>query len=219
MPERLLQPDIISCNTALRAASSTQHWQLGLAYLHGAEVDGISYTSCMNSCQGGLWRLAVEFWDLLRAISEPNPTAFNSAIAASRAEWKVAHQLFAEMLDTGTSVDSYTLSSLVTSKWEAALASFHMRRREAPLIRGMEATGNALLDGCPWAVGVGILHQMRVGRIHVGCVGYTALARAFGADRWRQGAATLEQMHRREALVSFRSSLSFSRALISEVCA
>ena len=106
MSARSLQPDVISCNTAMRAASSSRHWQLGLAFLDGAEVDVISYTSCMNCCQGHLWQVSLAFWDLIQIVNfEPSSRAFNSAIHALRAEWTVAHQIFQEMLASGTSAD------------------------------------------------------------------------------------------------------------------
>ena len=195
MSERSLQPDVISCNTALRAASSSQHWQLGLAFLDGAEVDVISYTSCMNCCQGDLWQIALAFWDLIQiAHFEPSSRAFNSAIHAVRAEWTAAHQIFQEMLASGTSADQYTLSSLVHTSWELSFSI-----RSIGLARIDRAACNALLDSGPWTVGLAILQEMQLDRIYVGCVGYTALGRAIGSLRWSQGEALLSQMRRMEA--------------------
>ena len=195
MSARSLQPDVISCNTAMRAASSSRHWQLGLAFLDGAEVDVISYTSCMNCCQGHLWQVSLAFWDLIQIVNfEPSSRAFNSAIHALRAEWTVAHQIFQEMLASGTSADPFTLSSLVHTSWEL---SFNARSMGLAGIDG--AACNALLDSGPWTVGLEILEEMQLARIYVGRVGYTALGRAIGSLHWSQGGALLSQMRRMEA--------------------
>ncbi|CAJ1335203.1 unnamed protein product, partial [Effrenium voratum] len=189
-----LQPDLISCNTAIHACARGEAWQAALQLLNSQEADVISFSACISVLgKAGRWQQAML---VLRTMSvRPNSVTYLNTITACEraARWQQALALLPD--EDGEACCNAALAACPWHQGVQLLGSMRSVRTDLSCI-----SSRALISSCAQGMQWGhALHTMRSLHLHRVSPDVSACSAAISACETcaatQQGVHLLREMH------------------------
>ncbi|CAJ1406399.1 unnamed protein product [Effrenium voratum] len=221
MGHRLIQSDMVNCNSAISACERTGQWEVALSFLQLVQRQGVPETITWNAAIGacgraGQWERAVA---MLSAF-EKDEVSFSSAMAACEkaGEWAWALHLLGAMRLATLRADVFSFSAATSAcakagKWQLACGLFaRMARSMSPDSVSYGSLIKACEAGNRWISALNALETMETTKVPLNeVICNSAISACSAGSRWEHALAIFHSMPRRNIVpqvVGYNAAIS-----------